>query len=118
MASPRQSAGRLVRATGGSSIGQKEGRALIQKTNIEPPEPNRVESHLNSGNFPSNPIAPEPLRTVQLPYERAYRLATMPRSKWDDKTWGTFLATLAAFPGAAHSVLEGMKKESIFYWDF
>jgi hypothetical protein len=109
MSSQRKASTKLVPATSASSIGKKEGRALVRKTNIESPEPTRSETHLSAEQFPSDPVPPQPIKTVHLPYERAYQLATMPRNKWDEKTWSAFWATIASLSGAAEAIHDGLK---------
>jgi hypothetical protein len=48
----------------------------------------------------------EPVRTLDLPYESARRLATMPRTRYhDESTAAAFAGTIAALPSAANAVI-------------
>lgn len=50
--------------------------------------------------FPTEAIPPKPIRTVNLPYERAVMLANAPRSKWSESTSAALTGMVAALPSA------------------
>jgi hypothetical protein len=54
--------------------------------------------------FPENQVNPEPIRTLQLPYERARMLATLPRKKWGEESWAALTGALGASPGALDAI--------------
>jgi len=70
-------------------------------------EPRGTADAGGTPNFPIDQVTPKPLKTVQLPYERAYMLATLPRQKWDEKTWAAASGAIAALPSAVDAVLSG-----------
>jgi hypothetical protein len=55
--------------------------------------------------FPTETIPPAPIRTVNLPYERAAMLANAPRSKWSEGTLAAFTGMIAALPSAADAFM-------------
>jgi hypothetical protein len=60
--------------------------------------------------IPQEPIPPKPLRTLNLPYERAHMLAMLPRKKWDELTWGAFTGAAAALPSAIDALVHAWKR--------
>ena len=90
----------------------KETRPAI--TEPSPPPGASTSPGVGSGTelapIPQHPVPPEPLRTLHLPYERAHKLATLPRKKWDELTWAAFTGAAAALPSAIDAIVHAWKR--------
>jgi hypothetical protein len=65
------------------------------------------KSEPNLGSFPSEEISPTPTQVLRLPRERAYMLATLPRSKLGELFWPALTGIAGAGPGAGAALHEG-----------
>jgi hypothetical protein len=68
--------------------------------------------------FPSEIVAPQPIKIVNLPYERAHVLATLPRRKWDEWTWAALGGAIAACPSAADAIIVAFKTPPVSFGIF
>lgn len=78
-------------AIGGSSAPQGSGITVVSS---------------NGWVFPTREMQPQPVEILHFTGERAFMLATLPRKKWDEFTWGALSGTLAALPSAADALLD------------
>lgn len=75
---------------------------------------------IQRASYPATPIEeipPPPIRRHHIPDETAARLATLPRNRWDEMTWGAFGGAVAAFPSAIDAVKTAALKDKGFSLD-
>jgi hypothetical protein len=81
-----------------SVTGTGTGNALL---------PNAAASASGLAPFPQSPVAPEPIRTLQLPYERAAMLANLPRRKFSEGAAAALTGLAGSLPSGIEAFLKG-----------
>jgi hypothetical protein len=79
------------------------------------PLPNSGASAGALAPFPTEAVPPQPIKTVNLPFERAQMLATLPRKKWDEWTWAALGGAVAAFPSAIDAIISAYQATPVSF---
>jgi hypothetical protein len=104
-------ASRSPPATGGGGAQSKQESVTAPITSPTYPISRlEISGKGTGGDIPVDAVTPQPIKTLNLPFERALMLATMPRKKWDELTWAAFTGAAAALPSAVDAFIHAYKR--------